>query len=60
MAEWTKQVLRRLEDWGSDPRTMEELGVRARAMSQCLGAPLALAEDLAFIPRTHMVAHNHL
>lgn len=60
MAEWTKQVLHKREDWGSDPRTMKELGVRTRAMSQCLGALLALAEDLGFIHRTHMVAHNHL
>lgn len=59
-AEWTKQVLRKREDWGSDPRTKEELKVRTRAMSQCSGALLALAEDLGFIPRTHMVPHNRL
>ena len=33
---------------------------RAGEMAQRLGALASLPEDLSSIPRTHMVAHNHL
>jgi hypothetical protein len=55
-----KPVLKQTQRQNGIKQEKEKEKLEAAEMAQCLRALSALTEALGSIPRTYMVAHNHL